>query len=290
MFDTNRNNSLPTRVDSAPKSFRLSFGYLFKLLYLVLREMLFLFVRRARPYYQHYWQETRFTLRRLQLPWGKIAIGAACVLLLLRSGSFGFHFKTPFGRQTQYASIEEYTTALVAEGSAIDNTASNKNGATSNSLAPATTAELRDADNRLYIQAYAATAVAEMHRTQIPASISMAQAIVESRAGKGRLAQAVHNHFGIKCFSRSCKRGHCQNFEDDSHKDFFRAFAAPTDSWRAHSTFLQGARYQNLFTYGKDYKKWAQGLQQKGYATADNYSKTLISIIDKYQLYNLDYQ
>jgi flagellum-specific peptidoglycan hydrolase FlgJ len=185
----------------------------------------------------------------------------------------------------QYASIDDYTNNLTK--GIVDDQGSL---AVSNSMAPATTAELRDADNRLYIKQFAHIAVDEMHRTTIPASVSMAQALIESRAGKGRLARTIHNHFGIKCFSTKCKRGHCRNFEDDSHKDFFREFDTPEQSWAAHSAFLQGKHYQSLYKNGKDYKKWSQGLEEKGYATADTYSETLISIIDKYKLYELDFQ
>ncbi len=279
----NNHKFVPAKAEESKKRFELSFSYLFKLLYLVLREMVFLFWQRTEPTLKYYLQETRFILKRTDVPWLKLGIVGFFGFAVLKgsavlSGSSGYS-------GAQYASVDDYTNNLT-KGIAEDAGSL----AVSNSMAPATTAELRDADNRLYIKQFAHISVDEMHRTNIPASVSMAQALIESRAGKGRLARTIHNHFGIKCFSTKCKRGHCRNFEDDSHKDFFREFGTPQQSWTAHSAFLQGKHYQSLYKNGKDYKKWAQGLEEKGYATADTYSETLISIIEKYKLYELDFQ
>jgi flagellum-specific peptidoglycan hydrolase FlgJ len=170
-----------------------------------------------------------------------------------------------------------------------ENVFSPKKGKNYNPQAPATLAELRDQDNRDYIKKYAEIAVKEMHRTGVPASISMSQALIESRAGHSNLAKKSNNHFGIKCFSKSCAPGHCQNFSDDHHKDFFRNFKTPEESWKAHSELLQRPHYQSLAKNGSDnYKAWARGLKQKGYATAGHYDKTLISIIERYDLHKLD--
>lgn len=279
----NNQNLLPVRADETKKSFELSFSYLFKLLYLVLREMAGLFWQRTRPLVRYYAQEARFLMQRTNVPWLKLGIVGFLGFAVLKGSAVLVGNTAHSG--TQFASIDAYTADLT-DGITPDDGSL----AVSNSLSPATTTEMRDADNRLYIKEFAHIAVDEMHRTGIPASISMAQAIIESRAGKGRLARTVHNHFGIKCFSTTCKRGHCRNFEDDSHKDFFRAFSAPEESWTAHSAFLQGKRYEDLHKNGKEYKKWAKGLQEKGYATADNYAETLISVIERYRLYTLDYQ
>ena len=279
----NNQNSFPAKADGNKKGFELSFSYLFKLLYLVLREMAFLFWQRIAPAAKYYFQEARFLFSRTDVPWGKLAIVGFLGFAVLKGSAILVGGSGYSG--SQYASVDDYTSSLT-EGISDDNGSL----AVSNSMAPATVSEMRDADNRLYIKQFAHTAVDEMHRTGIPASVSMAQAIVESRAGKGRLARTIHNHFGIKCFSTKCKRGHCRNFEDDSHKDFFREFDTPAQSWTAHSAFLQGKHYQSLFKNGIDYKKWAQGLQEKGYATADTYAETLISIIEKYKLDELDKQ
>jgi hypothetical protein len=268
------NQFLPVKPQNGSNNrFQMTFTHLFKLLYLVLREITNLAVTTAKPHVIYYSTEARFQWQRLNIPTWKVAVVAGLFIVAMKGAdSIGFSYFTPF--RTQNATLSDYTESLDDAGS----------------MAPATLAELHDADNRAYIKAFATIAIEEMHRTQIPASISMAQAIVESRAGKGRLARTSANHFGIKCFSRSCTRGHCRNFEDDSHKDFFRVFGSPEESWRAHSTFLQGKRYTDLFANGQNYQAWAEGLQAKGYATADNYATTLVSIIKKYNLAELDAQ
>lgn len=157
-----------------------------------------------------------------------------------------------------------------------------------NEMAPAATHELQDNSVAGYIERFTALAVAEMDRTGIPASISMAQAIIESRAGSSKLAQRNNNHFGIKCFSKSCPKGHCSNYNDDHHKDFFRMYASPEVSWQEHSQFLLKNRYKSLLKYGRNYRVWAEGLRNFGYATDPNYDKKLVAVIEKYKLYRLD--
>ena len=116
----------------------------------------------------------------------------------------------------------------------------------------------------------------------------MAQALLESNAGQSKLSTVNNNHFGIKCFSRNCIKGHCSNFHDDHHKDFFRIYSTPWDSWRAHSRFLSSDRYNHLKKYKKDYKKWAKGLSDAGYATDKKYPEKIIRIIEEFNLYALD--
>jgi len=141
-----------------------------------------------------------------------------------------------------------------------------------------------------YIKRYAKVAIAEHKKYGIPASIKMAQALVESRAGESTLARKNHNHFGMKCFSKKCKSGHCTNLTDDSHKDFFRNYHSAWESWRAHSAMLNSKRYKPLQKHGDDYKAWAKGLKRLGYATDKKYANKLIDIIETYQLYRLDQQ
>ena len=131
-------------------------------------------------------------------------------------------------------------------------------------------------------------AIDEMGKYGIPASISLAQGLIESRAGTSKLAVENNNHFGIKCFSRNCKKGHCTNFTDDTHKDFFRKFKTPWESWHAHSQLLASGRYAKLRRYGRDYRKWAYGLKAIGYATDRTYAEKLIGIIERYDLHKYD--
>lgn len=157
-----------------------------------------------------------------------------------------------------------------------------------NELAPAALSELHEQQVRAYIEQYADIAIQAMRTYGIPASISMAQGIIESRAGTSTLARRNNNQFGIKCFSRSCPKGHCSNFADDHHKDFFRQYESPQASWREHSELLMKNHYKNLLMCGNNYQAWARGLRELGYATDPNYDKKLIQVIERYQLYKLD--
>mgnify|MGYP003527552239 FL=1 len=139
-----------------------------------------------------------------------------------------------------------------------------------------------------YIEKYSNIAIGEMKKFGIPASISLAQGLIESRAGTSKLALKANNHFGMKCFSRNCRKGHCMNMTDDTHKDFFRKFSSPWVSWRAHSELISSGRYAKLKRHGKDYRAWAYGLKSAGYATDRTYAEKLIGIIERYDLHKYD--
>lgn len=148
--------------------------------------------------------------------------------------------------------------------------------------------EVRDRQEA-YVKKHAEIAQAEMAKFKIPASITLAQGIVETNAGISGLATKNNNHFGIKCFSRKCKKGHCSNFSDDTHKDFFRKYKSTWESYRAHSKLLTNKRYQPLYKFEeKDYKNWAHGLKKAGYATDRRYAEKLIKIIEDLELYRYD--
>lgn len=164
-----------------------------------------------------------------------------------------------------------------------------KKGKISYDLSPASVKDLTPKDVRDYIEKYSRASIAEMDKFGIPASITMAQAIIESRSGTSILAVKCNNHFGIKCFSKTCPTGHCDNHTDDHHKDFFRIYAEKDGSWRGHSEFLMHQeRYKGLLKCGKNYKLWALKLREFGYATDPKYDTKLIGIIEKYELYKLD--
>jgi flagellum-specific peptidoglycan hydrolase FlgJ len=170
-----------------------------------------------------------------------------------------------------------------------NNTTASLGNSVSFDLSPAAPEDLKAPDVKSYIETFSRASIAEMDKFGIPASITMAQAIIESRSGTSVLAVRNNNHFGIKCFSKSCPTGHCSNHTDDHHKDFFRIYNTKEGSWRAHSEFLVNqARYKGLLKYGKNYKLWALKLREFGYATDPTYEKKLIGIIEKYELYKLD--
>lgn len=159
---------------------------------------------------------------------------------------------------------------------------------TKNDAAPVSASELYDEQVKEYISRFSQIAQTEMEKFGIPASISLAQGLIESRAGTSKLAVNNNNHFGIKCFSRHCKKGHCSNFTDDTHKDFFRKFQNPWDSWREHSKLLSSGRYKRLQKCGNNYRQWAYGLKTVGYATDRTYAEKLIGIIERYNLNRFD--
>ncbi len=177
--------------------------------------------------------------------------------------------------------------AVVPKGSTDDNLANTYSNMTYKQPAAAYTSKLKK--QRAYISRFAEVAKVEMRKYGIPASITLAQGLIESNAGESRLVSENNNHFGIKCFSSKCRKGHCSNYTDDSHKDFFRKFGTAWESYRAHSLMLQGRRYKELKRLGnKDYKGWARGLKQAGYATDTRYAQKLINIIEELKLYQYD--
>lgn len=141
---------------------------------------------------------------------------------------------------------------------------------------------------RNYVKRFAKTAIREMEGYGIPASITIAQGLLESNAGSSRLAKESNNHFGIKCRSK-CRGCTCRNYSDDDLYDMFRVFDSSWDSFREHSLLLQISRYAHLKKLGtKDYLNWAIGLKKAGYATDKNYHKKLIRIIEELDLHQFD--
>ena len=138
-----------------------------------------------------------------------------------------------------------------------------------------------------YISKYSSVAVDEMNRYNIPASITLAQGILESGNGESRLATEGNNHFGIKCHDwKGPKIFH----DDDEEQECFRKYSAPEYSYRDHSIFLTSRqRYSDLFDLSiSDYKNWAKGLKKAGYATDKNYPNKLINLIENYKLFVYD--
>ncbi|WP_235375104.1 MULTISPECIES: glucosaminidase domain-containing protein [Sanguibacteroides] len=138
-----------------------------------------------------------------------------------------------------------------------------------------------------YIKKYKDLAIQEMDRTGIPASIKLAQGILESGCGRSELSINANNHFGIKCHDWS---GPSFKKDDDRKNECFRKYKSPEQSWVDHSNFLTSrSRYSFLFELPKtDYKGWAKGLKKAGYATAPDYAQKLIRIIEEEKLFIYD--
>jgi len=138
-----------------------------------------------------------------------------------------------------------------------------------------------------YIARFKTIAVQEMNTYGIPASITLAQGLIESANGNGDLARIANNHFGIKCTSDWTGKSYYK--DDDMVNDCFRVYATPEESFRDHSNFLKRKRYAPLFELDKnDYVGWANGLKAAGYATNPQYPQMLINIIQKYNLDQYD--
>ena len=139
-----------------------------------------------------------------------------------------------------------------------------------------------------YIKKYAPLAVIKMHEYKIPASITLAQGILESGNGRSVLASKSNNHFGIKCHAGWT--GKKVYHDDDKKDDCFRKYTYVENSYNDHSKFLTNRkRYAFLFDYRTtDYKRWAKGLKKAGYATDRKYPTKLIRIIENYKLYEFD--
>ncbi|MDO4995141.1 MAG: glucosaminidase domain-containing protein [Bacteroidales bacterium] len=138
-----------------------------------------------------------------------------------------------------------------------------------------------------YIEKYKDIAVEQMHRHKIPASITLAQGLLESGAGRSDLAQKSNNHFGIK--RGNDWQGPTVTHNDDRHGEHFRKYKTVEEGYEDHSRFLLRERYQRLFRLDiLDYKGWARGLKACGYATSPVYADRLIGIIELYKLYELD--
>ena len=138
-----------------------------------------------------------------------------------------------------------------------------------------------------YVRTYSAEARRQMDKHAIPASITLAQGLIETGAGTSTLAREHNNHFGIKCHTtwtgkRTYKR-------DDNPNDCFRSYPTAEASYQDHSLFLKGRRYQRLYALRyDDYRGWAKGLQLCGYATNKGYANMLIKVIEDYELYSFD--
>ncbi len=138
-----------------------------------------------------------------------------------------------------------------------------------------------------YIEQYHDIAIEQMLKWKVPASITLAQGLLESAAGQSTLATQGNNHFGIKCHGWS---GATVYRDDDRANECFRAYPSVYDSYEDHSRFLAtGQRYKSLFSLRiTDYKGWAKGLKAAGYATNPRYAQSLIDIIERYQLTQYD--
>jgi len=138
-----------------------------------------------------------------------------------------------------------------------------------------------------YIEQFKDVAIAQRHQFGIPASITLAQGLLESNAGRSYLATRGNNHFGIKC--HNSWKGPAVTYDDTLGHDCYRQYGAPEDSYLDHSLFLKGRRYAPLYELDStDYRGWAEGLRTCGYAEDPAYPAKLINLIEQYELHRYD--
>jgi len=148
--------------------------------------------------------------------------------------------------------------------------------------------DLKNKSCHKYVERFARVAIGEMKKYGIPASVTLAQGLLESNAGSSKLSMQSENHFGIKCKPK-CLGCTCRNYRDDDIYDMFRVFDTAWESYREHSILLSNNRYKHLKKLGtKDYKNWSHGLKKAGYATDKQYAEKLIMIIEMLDLYQFD--
>ena len=164
-----------------------------------------------------------------------------------------------------------------------------KTTSTNNESLEATSRVMTNAETiMLYVTTFKDVAMQNMQQYGIPASITLAQGILESGAGRGRLSKEANNHFGIKCHKEWS--GPSIKHDDDASQECFRKYNDPAESYKDHSLFLTSrSRYSKLFDLDKgDFEGWAKGLKNAGYATDPKYPSKLIGIIERYELHKYD--
>jgi len=256
----------------------IEFTFILKKIFLSLKK-LFVAIK-----YQ-FFKVTGGVLSGMKLPWLKIAVVALLAYLMFNKD---FQFTINMSAPTAFlpADEEENNRSKVSQMGIAQAVAHHEK--VRNPFVDVAGDNAKTKKDKAYIRRFKKTAQQEMKQFGIPASIKMAQGLLESGAGQSGLSKRNNNHFGIKCFSKKCGKGHCSNHSDDHHKDFFVKYKSSWESWRAHSKLLNTKHYKSLKEYEPDYEAWAYGLKKLGYATDPRYPEKLLAKINKYHLYLLD--
>lgn len=210
------------------------------------------------------------------------------VFLMLSCSSSRSVIRTTSNTKTTTAKKKVVSTTDTKQSkSQIESNQKNKNG---DEIQLQATSNVRtyEEEIKLYVADFNEIAKNNMKTHGIPASIILAQGILESGAGKGKLAQSANNHFGIKCHKGWT--GDSVKHDDDAEQECFRKYSQPSESYKDHSLFLTSrSRYATLFKLDKgDYQSWARGLKAAGYATDVKYPDKLIGLIERFELYKYD--
>jgi flagellum-specific peptidoglycan hydrolase FlgJ len=225
--------------------------------------------------------------KQVTSPWTKLIVLASLTILLTQR-EFSFSISIDGGSLFAVNESSVFTDFKKDKGAAAGAKKSGEAKLTGYA-APTKEWTAKQVKQLAYVDQFKIVSLAEMATHGIPASITLAQGLLESGSGQSTLARKNNNHFGIKCFSKKCRKGHCSNHSDDHHKDFFRTFETPEESYREHSLVLMKDRYKKLFQLPiTDYKNWAHGLREAGYATDPRYGDKLVRMIEDLELWRYD--
>jgi flagellum-specific peptidoglycan hydrolase FlgJ len=210
------------------------------------------------------------------------------VLLLLSCTSTKSIVRTTANKKTTSTKKKETTASTAVVTQMPNNSNPTKNNGAEIDLVATSNVRTYEEEIKLYIANFNEIAKQNMKSHGVPASITLAQGILESGAGKGKLALAANNHFGIKCHKGWT--GDSVKHDDDAEQECFRKYEQPQESYKDHSLFLTSRpRYATLFDLDKgDYQGWAKGLKAAGYATDVKYPDKLIGLIERFELYKFD--
>ena len=210
------------------------------------------------------------------------------VLLVLSCTSTKSIVRTTANKKTTPTKKKETTASTAVVTQMPNNSTPKKNNGAEIDLVATSNVKTYEEEIKLYIANFNEIAKQNMKSHGVPASITLAQGILESGAGKGKLALAANNHFGIKCHKGWT--GDSVKHDDDAEQECFRKYEQPQESYKDHSLFLTSRpRYATLFDLDKgDYQGWAKGLKAAGYATDVKYPDKLIGLIERFELYKFD--
>jgi flagellum-specific peptidoglycan hydrolase FlgJ len=210
------------------------------------------------------------------------------VLLVLSCSSSKPIVRTTANKKTTSTKKKETTASTAVVTQMPNNSNPTKNNGAEIDLVATSNVKTYEEEIKLYIANFNEIAKQNMKSHGVPASITLAQGILESGAGKGKLALAANNHFGIKCHKGWT--GDSVKHDDDAEQECFRKYEQPQESYKDHSLFLTSRpRYATLFDLDKgDYQGWAKGLKAAGYATDVKYPDKLIGLIERFELYKFD--
>jgi flagellum-specific peptidoglycan hydrolase FlgJ len=211
----------------------------------------------------HFHRLTLGTFRSVKLPLFELSVLAIALVIFFKKD---LHFQVRMSAPASEQAAPQNTSYSTADQLSV---APSFSFGSEEKTATSTTAP-NQTQTEAYIKRFAKVAVAEHHKFGIPASIKMAQALLESQAGQAPTTVANHNHFGTPLTSGN--------------------FSSAWENWRAHSLLFSSEQhpYQQLLQHNKDYKKWANGLEQLNYSTQPNYAARLIQVIEEYELFRLD--